>query len=106
MVQREMEKPGLGDKWYGTNVQHGSICRFRTNPEGKDRAASCRPLRSWSLGRRSGRVATEPYLPPRPWAIVAPRDDAGNDLVGHDPTAVRLRSRAARLRSRAASSLR
>jgi hypothetical protein len=43
MVQREMEKPGLGDKWFGTGVQYGSIYRVRTNPEGKDRAASCRP---------------------------------------------------------------
>ena len=28
-------------------------------------AASCRPRRSWPLGRRSGRVAALPYPPPR-----------------------------------------
>ena len=43
MVQREMEKPGLGDKVVCTRDQTATIYRFRTNPEGKDRAASCRP---------------------------------------------------------------
>jgi hypothetical protein len=85
---------------------NGSNYRVRTNPEGKDRAASCRPLRSWSLGRRSGRVATLPYPPPRPSVMVSPPDNSGNDLVRQDSMAVRLASRAARLRSRAASSLR
>jgi hypothetical protein len=33
-------------------------------------AASCRPFWSWPLGRRSGRVATEPYPRPKPLAIV------------------------------------
>ena len=43
MVQREMEKPGSEDKVVYTLDQSTTICRFRTNPEGKDRAASCRP---------------------------------------------------------------
>jgi hypothetical protein len=43
MVQREMEKPVLGDKVVYTLDQNAPIYRFRTNPEGKDRAASCRP---------------------------------------------------------------
>jgi hypothetical protein len=43
MVQREMEKPGLEDKVVCTLDQSTTIYRFRTNPEGKDRAASCRP---------------------------------------------------------------
>jgi hypothetical protein len=46
------------------------ICRLGANPEGGKRAASCRPLRSWPLGRRSGRVATEPCPPPGPRIIV------------------------------------
>jgi hypothetical protein len=33
MVQREMEKPGLGDKVECTWEQMGSICRFGANPE-------------------------------------------------------------------------
>src|SRR4051812_41077255 len=72
-----------------------------TKPEGKGRAASCRlPLRSWSPGRRSGRVATAPDPPPRPSSIVALRDGRGNDLAGRDQTADRLASRAALLLSR------
>src|SRR5262245_18764086 len=49
-----------------------SICRIGANPEkGKDRAASCRPpVRSWPPERRSGRVATARYPPPRPSSIV------------------------------------
>jgi hypothetical protein len=41
MVQREMEKPELGDKVVCTLDQSTTIYRFRTNPEGKDRALSC-----------------------------------------------------------------
>src|SRR6185437_3868807 len=37
-------------------------------------------LRSWPLGRRSGRVATEPYPPPRPSSIVAPSIRSSNDF--------------------------
>jgi len=40
------------------------------------------PLRFWSLGRRSGRVAAELYPPPSPPLIVARPSDVGNDLAG------------------------
>ena len=67
MVQREMEKPGFGDKVVCTLDQNTKIYRFRTNPEGKDRAASCRPpsvlvpgsaLRSCRHGALSSAQAT------------------------------------------------
>jgi putative transposase len=79
MVQREMEFLRSGDKVVDV-CGDGSIFRLRTNPEGKTGAASCRPSRSWSLGRRSGRVATEPYPPPKPSAIVKAFRIRGNDL--------------------------
>jgi RNA-directed DNA polymerase len=46
------------------------------------------PLRSWSLGRRSGRVTTAPYPPPRPSLIVAPPNGSGKgwetvDFLGY-----------------------
>ena len=77
-------------------------CQSRKGKTGRHRAA---PLRSWPLGRRSGRVATEPYPPPRPSFIIGPPNGSGNDLGGDQP-AGRLASRAAFLRWRAASSLR
>jgi hypothetical protein len=40
------------------------------------------PLRSWSLRRCFGRVATVPYPPPRPCSIVEPERADGNDLSG------------------------
>ncbi len=43
MVHREKEKPGSKDKGGEQLIHHGPICRFRTNPEGENRAASCRP---------------------------------------------------------------
>ena len=59
------------------------------------RAASCRPLRSWPLGRRSGRVPALPYPPPRwPQCIAPPRGHAKASLrlgpppcINHDPFA-------------------
>jgi hypothetical protein len=67
LVQREMEKPGLGDKVDCTPEQLGvdlsRRCQSRRGKTGRHRAA---PLRSWPPGRRSGRVATEPYPPPGP----------------------------------------
>src|SRR6478752_4058892 len=107
MVQREMEKPGLRDKEDCTLDQIASICRLRANPEGERQSGIVPPpLRSWPLGRRSGRVATAPYPPPRPSSIVALPDDPGNGLAARAQTAGRLAARAALLRSRAASSLR
>src|ERR1700722_16305293 len=103
MVQREMEKPGSEDKVLHTRT--GSIdlppsCQSRKGKTGRHRAA---PLRSWPLGRRSGRVATEPYPPPRPLVIVGALQARCKDLEpGH--TAGRLASRAFCLLSRAASS--
>src|SRR5271157_4309389 len=41
------------------------IYRFGTN-RGEPWGGPCRPPRSWSLGRRSGRVPALPYPPPRP----------------------------------------
>jgi hypothetical protein len=54
------------------------------NKTGRHRAA---PLRSWPLGRRSGRVATEPYPPPRPSLIIRPSYGPGNDSVAISPLA-------------------
>ena len=51
------------------------------------------PLRSWSLGRRSGRVATAPDPPPKPSSIVAFRDGRGNDLAGRDQEEKGVRNR-------------
>jgi len=53
-------------------------------PKGKVGRPGAAPLRSWSLGRRSGRVATAPDPPPKPSSIVALRDGRGNDLAGRD----------------------
>ena len=50
-------------------------CQSRKGKLGRHRAA---PLRSWPLGWRSGRVATEPYPPPRPSFIIGPSNGAGN----------------------------
>src|SRR3954451_15772011 len=77
-----MEKPGLGDKVDCTLDQTASICRLRANPERERQGGIVPPpLRSWPLGRRSGRVATEPYPPPRPSSIVGPSDGPGNDSL-------------------------
>ena len=43
MVQREMEKPGSGDKVDCTPEQMGRFAALVPIPKGKDRAASCRP---------------------------------------------------------------
>src|SRR5215470_12461861 len=56
MVQREMEKLGLGEKVECTQEQIGSIFRLRANPEGERQGGIVPPpLRSWPLGRRSDR---------------------------------------------------
>src|ERR1700687_1185603 len=51
------------------------------NPEWQ-RAASCRPIRSWPLGRRSGRFPPLPYPPPRSKGIVTwrPPSELDTDL--------------------------
>jgi hypothetical protein len=51
-------------------------CQSRRGKTGRHRAA---PLRSWPLGRRSGRVATEPYPPPRSSFIIGLPNDSSND---------------------------
>jgi len=63
MVQRELEKPGCWDNEFRGSGRETSICRFHTNPEGKDRAASCRPSSSSGStstpsSRAGGRGAT------------------------------------------------
>jgi hypothetical protein len=107
MVQREMEKPGSEDKVDCTPEQAASICRLGANPERERQGGIVPPpLRSWPLGRRSGRVATEPYPPPRPFVIIAPPNESGNGLIHQVEATDRLASRAALLLSLAASSLR
>ncbi len=60
-----------------------SIWRVGANPERERQGGIVPPpLRSWPLGRRSGRVATEPYPPPRPSSIIGPPNAAGNDTAG------------------------
>ena len=46
------------------------IYRLGANPEGKGRAASCRPLRSWPLRLRLGRFPPLPYPPLRSLIVV------------------------------------
>ena len=74
-------------------------------PKGKTGRHRAALLRSWSLGRRSGRVTTEPYPPPRPLSIVEARQTIHNDLR-QPHRAGRHASRAFCLLSRAVSSLR
>ncbi len=52
-----------------------SIYRFRANPEGEDRAASCRPPSVLAPGSALGRVATEPYPPSRPRVRIEYREE-------------------------------
>ncbi len=54
MVQREMEKPGLGDKVECTWEQMGSICRLGANPERERQGGIVPPpfgLGAWVGGR-------------------------------------------------------
>ncbi len=51
-------------------------CQSRKGKTGRHRAA---PLRPWPPGRHSGRVATEPYPPPRSSFIMMPPKDSDND---------------------------
>ena len=107
LVHREMEKPGSGDKAECTRDHMASICRLGANPERERQGGIVPPsLRSWPLGRRSGRVATVPYPPPRSSFIVALADEAGNGITRVAHKGARLAARAAFLLSRAASSLR
>lgn len=74
------------------------VYRFGANP-GAGKGAGpgiARPrLRSWPLGRRSGRTSALPYPPPRPSGIVARRASSGNRLCGTMglPSQACLRSR-------------
>jgi hypothetical protein len=62
-------------------MSHGHrFAAFVPIPKGKTGRHRAALLRSWSLGRRSGRVATEPYPPPKPSLIVDVRQSADNRL--------------------------
>src|SRR3954453_19354388 len=61
LVQREMEKPGLGDKVDCTLAHGGRFAAFVPIPKGKDRAASCRP--PFGLGPRVGARVVSPRSP-------------------------------------------
>src|SRR5208337_4246373 len=54
---------------------------FVSIPKGKTGRHRAASLRSRSLDRRSSRVATASYPPPRPSRIVALRGDPDNDLA-------------------------
>src|SRR5512143_1679743 len=57
--------------WPKPSVIPGSrFTAFVPIPKGKTGRHRAAPLRSWFLGRRSGRVATVPYPPPRPSDIL------------------------------------
>ena len=61
MVQREMEKPGSGDKVECTLEQTGSICRLRANPEGERQGGIVPP--PFGLGPRVGARVVSPRSP-------------------------------------------
>src|SRR5262245_40671745 len=68
MVQREMEKPGLGDKVECTWGQMGPICRLRANPEGERQGGLVPPrfgLGPW-VGARGGSPRSPILRPGRP----------------------------------------
>ena len=105
VVQREMERPRSGDKVDWTFEQKSAICRLRANPEGKERAASCRPPSVLAPGTALGAcrhgALSSARAAPHHRAVGRPRQrHGGHQLAG------RFAWRAARLRSRAASSLR
>ena len=75
-------------------------CQSRRGKTGRHRAA---PLRSWPLGRRSGRVARAPYPPLRPSLIVALADGLDNGFAAPVHPAGRAAVRAALLLFRAAT---
>jgi hypothetical protein len=52
---------------------------FVPTPKGKTTRHRA-PVRSWPLGRRSGRVATAASPPSKPSFIILTRADKGNDL--------------------------
>ncbi len=64
-VQREMVKPGLGDKVECTWEQMGSICRLCANPEGKRQVAGIAGIRlpATAGGRTAGRGRFRPGVP-------------------------------------------
>ena len=61
LVQREMEKPGSGDKVDCTPEQIGSICRFGANPEGERQGGIVPP--PFGLGPRVGARVVSPRSP-------------------------------------------
>jgi hypothetical protein len=105
MVQREMEKPGSGDKVECTSEQIKSICRIPANPEGERQGGIVPP--PFGLGPWVGARVVSPRSPIPAQAII---DHSATERLRQrldgDQTAGRLASRAAFLRWRAASSLR
>lgn len=105
MVQREMEKPGSGDKVVNV-CQHGPIYRLRANPErgktGRHRAAPPSVLAPGpALGScRHGALSSAQAILHRSAVPRVGQCSRRNHIAG------RLASRAALLLSRAASSLR
>jgi hypothetical protein len=61
MVRQETEFRRLKVNEWGS-AWTTTIYRLGTNPGEEGRVKSCRPLRSWSMGRRSGHVRSLPDL--------------------------------------------
>src|SRR5947209_20162430 len=84
----------------GTKTVDGFI-EFGPIPVGRG-AASCRPHRSWHLGRRSGRVPALPYPPPRPSQCNSGEGDGANAF---SPALARRRASACASSSRRAAQI-
>ena len=104
MVQREMEFRTLGVNESGVGLDDHDLSLWYQSRERKTGPASCRPLRSWSLGRAVGSRRRVALSSPKPFLIAAPCQHGRKDQS--DQMACRAVSRAILLRSRAASSLR
>src|SRR6516165_10525977 len=82
MVQREMEKPGLGEKVECTQEQTGRFSALVPIPKGKDRAASCRPPSVLAPGSALGSCRHGALSSARAALILRPSDGPGNRLTG------------------------
>jgi hypothetical protein len=76
---------GWETRWSAQGNRWDRFAALVPIPKGKTGRHRAAPLRSWPLSRRSGRVATEPYPPPRPSLIIRPSDGPGNGAVAISP---------------------
>ncbi len=102
LVRRELEFSPIGvSEWVraSCHTNRGILPRrfiaLAPIPKGERKEAACsgagcRVLRSWPLGRRSGRTSALPYPPPRPISFVAHRWASSNlplEMIGRQAPA-------------------